>query len=61
MYIEVELKEARKNLESEEYKLRWRGYVHPHDYNTSAQYTVVRYWRNKVNELETEILVSIPN
>jgi len=29
MNIEEELKEAKKTLKEEEYKLRWGGYVHP--------------------------------
>jgi len=55
MYIEIELKEAKKTLKEEEYKLKWGGYVHPYDYICSAQYTVTRYWRNKVEELEKKI------
>jgi hypothetical protein len=31
-------------------ELKWGGYVHPYDYIRSAQYTVTRYWRNKVEE-----------
>ena len=55
MNIEVELKEAKKTLKEEEYKLRCGGYVHPYDYIRSAQYTVTRYWRNKVVELENKL------
>ncbi len=55
MNIEVELKEAKKTLKEEEYKLRWGGYVHPYDYIRSAKYTVTRYWRNKVEELENKL------
>ena len=55
MMFEKELKEARVTLEKEEYNLRWSGHVHPYDYITSAQYTVTRYWRNKVKELEEKL------
>lgn len=55
MNIEVELKEAKKTLKEEEYKLRWGGYVHPYDYIRSAKYKVTRYWRNKVEELENKL------
>lgn len=55
MMFEKELKEARVTLEKEEYNLRWSGNVHPYDYITSAQYTVTRYWRNKVKELEEKL------
>jgi hypothetical protein len=58
MDIEIELKEAKKTLKEEEYKLRWSGYVHPYDYICSAQYTVTRYWRSKVEELENKIEIS---
>lgn len=55
MNIEQELKEAKATLEKEEYNLRWSGHVHPYDYIRSAQYTVTRYWRNKVKELEEKL------
>ena len=55
MNIAEELKEAKKTLKEEEYKLRLGGYVHPYDYIRSAQYTVTRYWRNKVEELENKL------
>ena len=55
MNIEQELKEARVTLEKEEYNLRWSGKTNPYDYIRSAQYTVTRYWRNKVKELEEKL------
>lgn len=57
MSIKIELKEAKETLIKEEYKLQWGGYVHPYDYITSAQYAVVRYWRNKVEELEAKLTI----
>ena len=53
--LEEELKDARKNLEKEEYKLRWAGHTNPYDYVKSAQYTVTRYWKWKVEELEEKL------
>ena len=55
MNVEQELKEAKATLEKEEYNLRWSGHVHPYDYIRSAQYTVTKYWRNKVKELEEKL------
>ena len=55
MNIEQELKEARVTLEKEEYNLRWSDHTNPCDYVRSAQYTVTRYWRNKVKELEERL------
>jgi hypothetical protein len=53
--LEQELKEARVTLEKEEYNLRWSGHINPYYYIRSAQYTVTRYWRNKVKELEEKL------
>jgi hypothetical protein len=53
--IRDELKAAKESLKEEEYKLKWGGYVHPYDYICSAQYTVTRYWRSKVEELEMKL------
>jgi hypothetical protein len=55
MNLETELKEAKKTLKEEEYKLKWGGHVHPYNYISSAQYTVTKYWRNKVEELENKL------
>jgi len=52
MTLEEELKEAKETLAKEEYKLRWGGYTNPYQYITSAQYTVTRYWSDKVKALE---------
>ena len=54
MEITKELQEAKLNLNEEEYKLRCGGYLHPYDYVTSAQFTVVQYWKRKVEELENK-------
>ena len=56
--MKTELEETKEILEKEEYKLRWGGYTNPYQYITSAQFTVVRYWRNKVEELEN---ISVEN
>jgi hypothetical protein len=50
-----ELQDAKSKLKEEEYKLRWGGYLNPYDYVTSAQFTVVQYWKRKVEELEKEL------
>jgi hypothetical protein len=53
--IRDELKATKESLKEEEYKLKWGGYVHTYDYIRSAQYTVTRYWRNKLEELEMKL------
>jgi predicted RNase H-like nuclease (RuvC/YqgF family) len=53
--MNIELEEAKKILKEEEYKPKWGGYTHPYDYVCSAQYTVMRYWKNKVEKLEKRI------
>lgn len=55
MNIEQELKEAKATLEKEEYNLRWSGHTNPYYYINSVQYTVTRYWRDKVKELEEKL------
>lgn len=55
MNIEQELREAKATLEKEEYELRWSGHTNPISYIRSAQYTVTRYWRDKVKELEEKL------
>jgi hypothetical protein len=52
---EIELQESEKQLKKEEYKLKFFGHVNPHQYITSAQYTVTRYWRSKVDELKKKL------
>ncbi len=52
---EKELQDAKLKLKEEEYKLRWGGYVTPYDYVTSAQFTVVQYWKRKVEKLEKQL------
>lgn len=52
---EKELQDAKSKLNKEEYKLKWGGYLNPYDYITSAQFTVVQYWKRKVEELEKEL------
>jgi hypothetical protein len=52
--ITKELQETKLKLKEEEYKLRWGGYLHPYDYVTSAQFTVVQYWKRKVEELKNK-------
>ena len=54
MEITKELQETKLKLKEEEYKLRWGGYLHPYDYVTSAQFTVVQYWKRKVEELKNK-------
>ena len=55
MEITKELQETKLKLKEEEYKLKWGGYLHPYDYVTSAQFTVVQYWKRKVEELENKL------
>tara|TARA_R110000772_G_scaffold66676_3_gene148357 strand:+ start:5407 stop:5574 length:168 start_codon:yes stop_codon:yes gene_type:complete len=48
----MDLKEVKEKLKEEEYKWRWGGYPNPYLSITSAQYTVVSYWRKEVEKLE---------